>query len=142
MCAIVVTAGAFPTNLDFAAAESATQRVRRADCRNLSVDDKRHSVANDLGRRHVVRGDHRCDPKLLPPPDALFELPFRIMPRGNQLVIDTSILGDERGAGGLSTSGLPSSNDSSTANIRLAIPTRGGVSASMRIEKDQVLPFN
>ena len=61
-----ISALAFPTNLHFAAAVSSAQRVWCVDCRNLSIDDKRHSVANDLGGCHVVRGDHCGDPQLLP----------------------------------------------------------------------------
>ena len=50
----------------------------------------------------------RGDPNVMAPPDALFTLPFRILPQGRKLVIDTTILGNETQSTG-NTAAPPSS---------------------------------
>lgn len=67
-------------------------------------------------------------------------LPSRLIPRGNQLVIDTTVLGGE--SQGISTPGLPLSADNVTANIRVAIPSRGSLVSSFYAKEDPIAQQN
>lgn len=67
-------------------------------------------------------------------------LPTRVLPQGNRIVLDTTILGGE--GAGISTPGLPLSADNVTANIRVAIPSRGGVVSTFYAKDDPVPELN
>lgn len=85
--------------------------------------------------------EFKGDPDVVPPFDAFRAVPFRVIVSGSTLVIDPTILGGENTAGFGST-GLPPSVDLVTANIRLAIPTRGGVSSAFYVRDDPVAQLN
>lgn len=85
--------------------------------------------------------EFKGDPAVVRPADAFRLLPARIIPQGNRIVLDTTILGGET-RGGLASTGLPESSDSVTANIRLAIPTRGSAGSALFVEADPVAELN
>ncbi|MCA8953396.1 MAG: hypothetical protein KDE27_28040 [Planctomycetes bacterium] len=85
--------------------------------------------------------EFKGDPNIVAPVDAFRILPSRIIVQGDRIVLDTTILGGE-GQSGFTTSGLPESSDNVTANIRVAIPSRGSVVSSFYIAEDRVSDFN
>ncbi|MBL8725356.1 MAG: hypothetical protein JNK49_15040 [Planctomycetes bacterium] len=85
--------------------------------------------------------EFKGDPAVVSPADAFRILPCRVIPQGDRIVVDTTILGGE-GAGGLRSSGLPASDDNVTANIRLAIPTRGSAISSVFVQADGIPDLN
>jgi len=85
--------------------------------------------------------EFKGDPTVIDPADAFRVLSSRVIPKGDQIVIDTTILGGEA-KGGLSTPGLPASSDSVAANIRIAIPSRAGVVSSLYVKEDSVATLN
>ena len=68
-------------------------------------------------------------------------VPVRLLAQGARIIIDTSLIGGEA-KGGRNTPGLPSSGDNRTANLRIALPTRGIVSKVIRFEEDAVAELN
>lgn len=74
------------------------------------------------------------------PTDVFRILPARVIPQGKRVVLDTTILGGE--GAGIGTTGLPLSADSVTANIRVAIPSRGGVVSTFYAKEDPVANLN
>ncbi|MBL9079833.1 MAG: hypothetical protein JNL08_20210 [Planctomycetes bacterium] len=85
--------------------------------------------------------EFKGDPTLVDPADAFRVLPFRLIPKGDHIVLDTTILGGEA-QGGIGTPGLPASSDSVTANIRVALPARGGVVSSFYVREDRIEKLN
>ncbi|MCR9247568.1 MAG: hypothetical protein NXI31_21265 [bacterium] len=85
--------------------------------------------------------EFKGDPDVVAPVDAFRILPARIIVQGDQIVVDTTILGGE-GQSGFTTSGLPESTDNVTANIRVAIPTRGTVVSSFFVNEDDIQDLN
>ncbi len=85
--------------------------------------------------------EFKGDPEVVEPVDAFRILPYRALPNGASIVLDTTILGGEGGTG-LSVPGMPPSSDSVTANIRIAIPVRGAVSPSFYVREDAVTNLN
>jgi hypothetical protein len=85
--------------------------------------------------------EFKGDPNVVEPVNAFRILSSRIIPQGNRIILDTTILGGE-GASGFTTSGLPASTDSVTANIRIAIPSRGGAASAFYIKDDGVAELN
>lgn len=81
------------------------------------------------------------DPRVVSPTDAFRSIPFRTIVNGNQIILDPTILGGEA-QGGFLSSGLPTSLDSTTANIRIAIPSRGEVSPAFYVRQDAVAELN
>ena len=81
------------------------------------------------------------DPLVVSAVDAFRAVPFRIILRGNSIILDTSLLGNE-GGGGQTSSGMPQSVDSVTANIRIAIPSRGSVSPAFYVRDDAIPELN
>ncbi len=81
------------------------------------------------------------DPDVVEPADAFRILPYRVVPKGNSIILDTTILGGEA-AGGVTSPGLPLSADNVTANIRVAIPVRGSVLSTFYIDRDGVAELN
>ncbi|GAB4157651.1 MAG: hypothetical protein Fur0037_25510 [Planctomycetota bacterium] len=84
--------------------------------------------------------EFRGDPKVVRPNEAFRSIPFRVLPQGDSIILDTTILGGE--ANGQFSSGLPASVDNVVANIRIAIPSRGAVSSAFWVVPDQVLELN
>jgi hypothetical protein len=85
--------------------------------------------------------EFKGDPTVVQPLNAFRVLPYRVIPKGNTIVLDTTILGGEA-AGGITTPGLPLSADNVTANIRVAIPTRGSVVSTFYVREDPVTELN
>lgn len=85
--------------------------------------------------------EFKGDPAVVEPVNAFRVLPYRVIPQGSQIVLDTTILGGE-GASGFTTSGLPASTDSVTANIRIAIPARGSAASSFYVKEDPIAALN
>lgn len=85
--------------------------------------------------------EFKGDPAVVEPVNAFRLLPCRVIPQANFLVVDTTILGGE-GSSGFTTSGLPASTDSVTANIRIAIPTRGSAVSSFYVKDDTISELN
>lgn len=85
--------------------------------------------------------EFKGDPAVVQPVDAFRILPYRVIPQGTHIVLDTTILGGE-GQSGYTSSGLPVSTDNVTANIRIAIPARGQVVSSFYIREDSVRELN
>jgi len=81
------------------------------------------------------------DPDVVEPADAFRILPYRVVPQGNSIILDTTILGGEA-AGGVTSPGLPLSSDNVTANIRVAIPVRGSVLSTFYVDRDGVAELN
>jgi hypothetical protein len=85
--------------------------------------------------------EFKGDPAVVDPVDAFRILPYRVIPQGTSIILDTTILAGE--AKGAATSpGLPQSSDSVTANIRIAIPSRGQVVQSFYVKEDSVAALN
>jgi hypothetical protein len=85
--------------------------------------------------------EFKGDPSVVDPADAFRILPYRVIPQGDSIILDTTILAGEAN-GGLTSSGLPQSSDPVTANIRIAIPSRGSVVPSFYIKEDSVEELN
>ena len=85
--------------------------------------------------------EFKGDPDIVSPIDAFRTIPTRVIPKGAQIVMDTTILGGEAVAGQLSR-GMPASTDNVTANIRLAVPDRGSVSRLFYVRADDVEQLN
>lgn len=83
--------------------------------------------------------EFRADPTVVAPPLALLPLPRRVIPRGNQLIVDTSLIGAETTRA--TTNGLPASEDNVLANIRLALP-KGGLLNGLGIGDDPMEDLN
>ena len=81
------------------------------------------------------------DPQLVSPAEAFRSVPYRLITRGNTIILDPTILGGEA-RGGFLASGLPTSLDSRTANIRIALPSRGSVSSAFYVRQDAVEELN
>ncbi|MCB9877399.1 MAG: hypothetical protein H6835_07335 [Planctomycetes bacterium] len=81
--------------------------------------------------------EFKGDPAVVDPADAFRILPVRVIPNGDSIILDTTILGGEAN-GGVTSPGMPLSSDSTTANIRIAIPTRGSVSSAFYVREDAV----
>lgn len=81
--------------------------------------------------------EFKGDPAVVEPADAFRILPYRVIPQGDSIILDTTILGGEAN-GGVTSPGLPLSSDSTTANIRVAIPTRGSVSSVFYVREDPI----
>lgn len=85
--------------------------------------------------------EFRGDPKVVSPVEAFRAVPFRVLPQGDSIILDTTILGRESG-GGQFSAGLPPSVDNVVANIRIAIPSRGAVSSAFWVQPDPVPELN
>ena len=85
--------------------------------------------------------EFKGDPAVVEPVDAFRVLPYRVIPQGDSIILDTTILGGEATAG-QPNPGLPLSADNVTANIRIAIPSRGQVSPSFYVAEDPVPELN
>ena len=85
--------------------------------------------------------EFKGDPNVVDPVDAFRILPYRVVVGSDSIVLDTTILGGEAN-GGITSAGLPLSSDNLTANIRIAIPTRGEVVSSFYVERDAVAELN
>jgi hypothetical protein len=85
--------------------------------------------------------EFKGNPSVVAPVDAFRVLPYRPIVSGDTIVLDTTILGGEA-AGGGTVSGLPLSADNVTANIRIAIPSRGGVVPTFYVQADPVAQLN
>lgn len=81
--------------------------------------------------------EFKGDPDAVDPVNAFRILPYRAIARDNTIVLDTTILSGEA-EGGITSSGMPLSPDNVTANIRLALPTRGAVVSSFFVSEDPV----
>lgn len=81
------------------------------------------------------------DPAVVDPVNAFRILPYRVVPQGSSIILDTTILAGEA-AGGITSPGLPLSSDNTTANIRIAIPTRGSVVSTFVVGEDPVKELN
>jgi hypothetical protein len=102
------------------------------------------SVGEDFFRANpsaIQLLEFKGDPKVVQPADAFRILPFRVLPQGNSIVLDTTILAGEAN-GGVTSPGLPLSADNVTANIRVAIPARGGASPAFYVQADPVAELN
>lgn len=85
--------------------------------------------------------EFKGDPAVVAPVDAFRILPYRVITKENEIILDTTILGGE-GVAGANTAGLPVSADSVTANIRVAIPSRGQVVPTFYVNEDSVVRLN
>jgi hypothetical protein len=85
--------------------------------------------------------EFKGDPAVVDPANAFRLLPYRAIASGNTVVLDTTILGGEAGLTGTS-SGLPLSADNVTANIRIAIPSRGALSPLFYVQNDSIPQLN
>ncbi|MFN9755287.1 MAG: hypothetical protein ACK58X_02620 [Planctomycetota bacterium] len=85
--------------------------------------------------------EFKGDPAIVDPANAFRILPYRAITSGNTIVLDTTIQGREAGLAG-TTSGMPLSADNVTANIRIAIPTRGVLSPLFYIQNDAIPQLN
>ena len=85
--------------------------------------------------------EFKGDPAVVDPVNAFRILPYRVVPKGDSIILDTTILGGEA-AGGITSSGLPLSADNVTANIRVAIPVRGSVLSTFYVARDAVSELN
>ncbi len=85
--------------------------------------------------------EFKGDPKVVPPTQAFRPLPYRVIVEGNTVVVDSTLIGAEA-QGGTTSTGLPSSIDNVTANIRLAIPTQGVIGRQLRLGADPVSELN
>jgi hypothetical protein len=84
--------------------------------------------------------EFKGDPTVVAPVDAFRILSCRVIPDGKAIILDTTILGGESTT--TTSPGLPLSADSVTANIRIAIPTRGGVVSTFYVKEDKVAQLN
>ena len=103
----------------------------------LSVDEA-FFVANPSAIQLL---EFKGDPHVVLPVDAFRILPHRVIPKGDTIILDTTILGGEAN-GGVTSPGLPLSADSVTANIRIALPTRGSVIPTFYVKADGVQQLN
>jgi hypothetical protein len=85
--------------------------------------------------------EFKGDPAVVQPVNAFRILPYRVVTKDNDVILDTTILGGE-GAAGSNTRGLPASADQVTANIRIAMPARGAVSPTFYVKEDAVAQLN
>lgn len=85
--------------------------------------------------------EFKGDPNVVQPVDAFRILPYRVIPKGSSILLDTTILGGE-GQSGYTSAGLPESTDNVTANIRIAIPSRGQVVSSFYVREDSISNLN
>lgn len=85
--------------------------------------------------------EFKGDPRVVQPVDAFRILPYRVIPSGDSIILDTTILGGEAG-GGVTSPGLPLSADNVTANIRIAIPSRGTVIPTFYVREDAIAELN
>ncbi|MBL8755551.1 MAG: hypothetical protein JNK15_19800 [Planctomycetes bacterium] len=85
--------------------------------------------------------EFKGDPNLVDPVDAFRVLPYRVIPSGDSIILDTTILGGEASVASASP-GLPLSSDNVTANIRIAIPTRGQVVPNFYVKADGIAELN
>ncbi len=85
--------------------------------------------------------EFKGDPRSVSPVEAFRQVPVRILVQGDSLVVDTTILGRE-GGGLTASTGLPVSVDNVTANIRLAIPSRGSANPTLFVPADGVANLN
>lgn len=85
--------------------------------------------------------EFKGDPAVIDPANAFRLLPYRAIPSGDSIILDTTILGGEAGESGASP-GLPLSSDNVTANIRIAIPSRAGVSPLFYVQNDPIAELN
>ena len=83
--------------------------------------------------------EFRADPKTSPAQDSFRPLAFRVLPKGNSVIVDTTVIGGEAEAGRTSA-GLPTSADNRTANIRLALPVNA--SRDWQVEPDSIGELN
>ena len=101
----------------------------------LKVDDSFFTINPSAVQLLEFKGD----PDVVQAVDAFRILPYRVLNKGDHLVLDTTILGNE---GPVNSPGLPQSSDNVTANIRIAIPSRGSVVSSFYITEDPVADLN
>ena len=73
--------------------------------------------------------------------DAFRPVSARLLAGGNNLVLDTSLIGGES-QNGRYTDGMPTSIDNRTANIRIALPTVGVLSKLIEFGEDPVVELN
>jgi hypothetical protein len=85
--------------------------------------------------------EFRGDPAVVAPADAFSSIPARTIVSGSTIILDPTILGGEAN-GGNNTPGMPTSVDNVTANIRIAIPSRGSVSPAFYVRSDDVPELN
>lgn len=85
--------------------------------------------------------EFKGDPNVVQPVDAFRVLTYRVIPSGDAIILDTTILGGEATVQSTSP-GLPLSADNTTANIRIAIPSRGGVVPTFYVREDSVPDLN
>src|SRR5687767_834385 len=85
--------------------------------------------------------EFKGDPNVVSPVDAFRVLAYRVIPAGDSIVLDTTILGGESG-GAANSPGLPVSSDNVTANIRIAIPSRGQVVPNFYVRQDGIAQLN
>ncbi len=85
--------------------------------------------------------EFKGDPSVVAPVDAFRILPYRVVPSGDSIILDTTILGSEGGAS-TTSAGLPLSADNVTANIRIAIPVRGTVVPTFYVKEDPIEQLN
>ena len=105
--------------------------------RNLGLDDA-FFAANPTALQVL---EFKADPKTTNPIQAFRPVLARVISKGSQLVVDTTLIGGEA-KGGQTTTGLPVSTDNMTANLRLALPTTGLTSRQFRVEPDTVTVLN
>ncbi len=85
--------------------------------------------------------EFKGDPNVVAPVDAFRVLPYRVLPLGDSVILDTTILGGEATVSS-SSPGLPLSADNITANIRIALPTRGQVASNFYVKEDPIDELN
>jgi hypothetical protein len=68
-------------------------------------------------------------------------VPARLLTDGDRIILDTSLIGGEASQG-RNTPGMPSSLDSRTANIRIALPTSGVIKRQIEFAEDSVVELN
>lgn len=101
----------------------------------LQFDGKSRSTEAFVANPSAIQLlEFKGDPTVVDPADAFRVLSYRVIPKDDYIVLDTTILGGEA-KGGLSTPGLPVSSDSVTANIRIAIPARGGAVSTFYLKQ-------
>ncbi len=81
------------------------------------------------------------DPSNPSQPNGFRPLPARIVAQGKQVIVDTTLIGGET-FGGFSVLGLPASEDSVTANLRLALPTTGLAARQLDLSEDPIAELN
>jgi hypothetical protein len=104
---------------------------------NLGVDKSFF----DVNPAAVQLLEFKADPATTNAVEAFRAVPFRLIVGADTLTLDTTILGGENQVG-FSSTGLPASVDNITANIRIAIPSRGGASSLFYVREDAVPELN